>query len=143
MNSELIVEIVTQFGVEYEGPVEGVVVPAALGYLGVRPGHAPLLTSLATGVVTLHTSAGDEYGAVAGGVMEVFDNRVMLLADAAEIASKIDIGRAQEAMRRAQERLRAGYRGPKPEAIDVDRARLALARALNRLHAAGKAGMLG
>jgi len=143
MNSELIVEIVTQFGVEFQGPVDGVVVPGALGYLGVRPGHAPLLTSLTTGVVTLHTSGGDEYGAVAGGVMEVFDNRVTLLADAAEMASKIDIERVQQAMRRAQERLEAAYRGPEPEAIDPDRARLALARALNRLHAAGKAGMLG
>ncbi len=143
MNSELIVEIVTQFGVEFQGPVDGVVVPGALGYLGIRPGHAPLLTSLATGVVTLHTSGGDEYSAVAGGVMEVFDNRVTLLADAAEMASKIDIERVQQAMRRAQQRLEAAYRGPEREAIDTDRARLALARALNRLHAAGKAGMLG
>jgi len=75
--------------------------------------------------------------------MEVFDNQVTLLADAAEMASKIDIERVQQAMRRAQQRLEATYRGPEREAIDMDRARLALARALNRLHAAGKAGMLG
>ncbi len=143
MDSELVVEIVTQSGVEYEGPVEGVVAPGGLGYLGVRRGHAPLLTNLTTGVVTLHTPAGDEYAAVAGGVMEVFDNRVMLLADAAEMASEIDIERAQQAMQRAKQRLETAYRGVERELIDADRARLALARALNRLHAAGKAGMLG
>lgn len=138
MNGELIVEIVTQSGVQYQGPVDGVVAPGVLGYLGVRPGHAPLLTSLAVGVVTLHMPTCDLYAAVSGGIMEVLDNRVTVLADAAEMAEQIDIERARRAVRRAQERLTGTYEDREIGAVDVDRAHTALLRALNRLRVVEK-----
>ncbi len=140
---ELTVEIVTQSGVEYQGPVDGVVAPGTRGYLGVRIGHAPLLSSLSTGLVTLHCADGDTFIAVTGGMMEVFDNRVTVLADAAERAAEIDIGRARRAMQRAKERLAAAYTPDGRREVDPERARMALARALNRLHTAEKAGLLG
>ena len=145
MNTELTVEIITQSGVQYEGTATGIVVPAALGYLGVRPGHAPLIGRLKTGIVTLHHTEGDTYAAITGGIIEVFDDCATILADVAEMAAEIDIPRTREAMRRAKERLQAVYEGPSVgyADLDIDRARLALARAVNRLHTAGKAGLLG
>ncbi len=145
MNTELRVEITTQSGVQYQGAATGVVVPAALGYLGIRPGHAPLISSLVTGIVTLHQEEGDAYAAITGGIIEVFDDCVTILADIAEMAAEIDVARTREAMRRAKERLQAAYEGPSVSYadLDIDRARLALARAVNRLHTANKAGLLG
>ncbi len=145
MNTELRVEIITQSGVEYQGTATGIVVPGALGYLGIRPGHAPLISTLVTGVVTLHQADGDTYAAITGGIIEVFDDLATILADVAEMATEIDIARTREAMRRAKERLQAAYEGPaiRRSDLDIDRAKLALARAVNRLHTADKAGMLG
>jgi F-type H+-transporting ATPase subunit epsilon len=116
------------------------VVPAEDGYLGVRPGHAELLTSLQVGVVTLHEDGEDRYAAVSGGIMEVFHNRVTVLADTAELASEIDIARAQEALRRARQRLEMPWREREERDIDPDRAQAALLRATSRLRTAEKAG---
>lgn len=141
---ELTVEIVTRSGVEYQGRVAGVVFPGADGYIGVHQGHASLLTSMGTGIATLAAPAQTVYVAISGGVAEVHDNTVTLLAEVAELATEIDTSRAQRAAERARKRLEAAYCGPGGEVIvDVERARTALARAINRLHTAEKAGMLG
>jgi len=141
---QLAVEIVTRSGVEYQGQVAGVVFPGADGYIGVHQGHAPLLTSLGTGIATLHADDSLVYAAISGGVAEVHDDTVTLLAEVAELAAEIDTDRAQRAAERARQRLEAAYCGPQGDLqVDVDRARLALARALNRLYTAEKAGLLG
>ena len=145
MNTELRVEIITQSGVQCQGTASGIVVPGALGYLGIRPGHAPLMSSLTTGLVTLHQEEGDIYAAISGGIIEVSDDRAAILADVAEMAAEIDIPRTRQAIQRAEQRLQAAYEGPSVREgdVDIDRARLALARAVNRLHTADKAGLLG
>ena len=139
MNRELTVEIVTQSGVQYQGLVSGLVAPGTLGYLGVRPWHAPLMTGLTHGIVTLHRPAEDLYAAITGGVMEVLDNHVTILADIAEMAEQIDVERARRAMKRAQERLTGTFEGKPLAQIDVDRAEAALLRAINRLRVVEKA----
>lgn len=140
LKKELGVEIVTPSGVEYEGRVEGLVVPGEEGYLGVRPGHAPLVMGLKAGVITLHLDGNDRFTAVSGGVMEVFQNRVTVLADTAESADEIDVARAREALERAKRRLEMPPRTRAERGIDTDRAHAALVRATARLRTAQKAG---
>lgn len=139
LGTKLELEIVTPSGVEYTSRVTGIVVPAEDGYLGVRPGHAELLTSLQPGVVTIHENDEDRYAAVSGGIMEVFHSRVAILADTAELASEIDIARAQDALRRARRRLEMPWDERMERDIDTDRAQAALLRATTRLRTAEKA----
>jgi F-type H+-transporting ATPase subunit epsilon len=85
--------------------VAEVQIPARGGYIGVLPGHAPLLGELGTGF--LHYTAGGRqwYLAIHRGFVEVLDNHVRVLANMAERAEEIDVDRAREALRRAQEQL--------------------------------------
>lgn len=140
LGTRLELEIVTPSGVQYTSRVQGIVVPAEDGYLGVRPGHAELLTSLRPGVVSLHENGSEHYAAVSGGIMEVFHNHVTILADTAELASEIDIARAQQALRRARRRLQLPWRERMERDVDTERAQAALLRATSRLRTAEKAG---
>src|SRR6201984_1064585 len=100
--------------------------PGADGYLGILPGHAPLITELGIGELTYRTTSGQSgLLAVIRGFAEVLPDRVSVLAETAEFAEDIDLARAQEALKRAQERIAKGG-----ENIDWDRATLSLARAL-------------
>lgn len=110
--------------------VVDVQLPGADGYLGVLPGHAPLMTELGIGELNFKTSAGTQATPIAimRGFAEVLPDRVTMLAETAEMAAEIDLARAQEALRRAQERL------AKPtQDMDWDRATAALARAFLRV----------
>ncbi len=108
--------------------------PAVEGQLGVLVRHAPMIAELTIGelLVTDHSGAV-RHIATTGGVLRVERDGVVVLADAAEEADKIDIARAQAALERAQARLRPGRR---TEGIDLIRAEMALVRALNRLRVA-------
>jgi len=109
--------------------------PGDGGYLGVLPGHAPLMTALAVGELAYKTSVGGRPTvlAVIHGFAEVLADRVTVLAETAERAAEIDVARAERAMKRAQERLSSGD----PD-LDWDRATLALQRALIRIQVARK-----
>jgi F-type H+-transporting ATPase subunit epsilon len=109
--------------------------PGANGYLGVLPGHAPLMTALGVGEFTYKTSGGGSPSvlAVIHGFAEVLADRVTILAETAERAAEIDLARAERAMKRAQERLSSGD----PD-LDWDRATVALQRALIRIQVARK-----
>ena len=111
--------------------IESLVAPGADGYLGVLAHHAPLITTLAPGKLTIHDSAGESLYAISGGFLEVSDNRATILADAVESPREIDVERARRARERAEERLRdaAGK-------WDAARAQASLARALNRIRIA-------
>jgi F-type H+-transporting ATPase subunit epsilon len=87
-------------------PVESVQAPGKDGYLGILPGHAPLLGQLGAGVLT-YTAAGGRvrYLSVAGGFLEVLPDHIRILADVAEKAEEIDVERAKAALARAQEGL--------------------------------------
>jgi F-type H+-transporting ATPase subunit epsilon len=108
--------------------VDEVVLPGSEGYLGVLPGHAPLLTSLGIGYVMHRREGTRRYLALAGGFAEVLPDRVTILADISERADAIDRDRAGRARDRALKRLRDREPG-----TDFDRAQIALMKALIRL----------
>ena len=119
-----------------DGEIVSVVLPASLGYLGVLANHAPLMTELAIGELTFRRADGkSDVMAASGGFVEVFENVVTVLAESAELSEDIDVERAEEARRRAQERITS--RAPD---VDVTRAEIALKRALNRLGVARRRG---
>ena len=101
------VEIVTPSRQLYSGEVEMITMPGVEGEMGILAGHAPLLTTLNIGEITLHSADGEpEYIAVSGGVAEVLPDKVIVMARSAERADEIDIARAEAAMQRADEALR-------------------------------------
>jgi F-type H+-transporting ATPase subunit epsilon len=106
-------------------------IPLANGYIGVLAGHAPLLGALGTGALSYVAGGRRRHMVVVGGWVEVLGGHVRVLADTAEHADEIDVRRAEEALRRASERLlRAG------SGVDVARALNALRRAQARLETA-------
>ena len=111
-------------------------IPVRGGYIGVLPGHTPLLAEMGIGELSYHVG-GRVYSCTAmGGFVEVLGDRVIVLADAAERADEIDVPRAQTARDRAQKRL-AATSDPN---LDWKRAEEALERAQTRLQVASKAG---
>ncbi|TYO96567.1 F0F1 ATP synthase subunit epsilon [Desulfallas thermosapovorans] len=127
-------EVVTPEKKTYSQDIRFVVLPGTEGELGILPEHAPLVTSLKTGLVRVQHEGKTLKIAVSGGFAEVRNSRVTVLANAAEREDQIDVQRAQAAKERAEQRLASGGSD-----IDVVRAEAALKRALNRLKAAGQA----
>lgn len=123
-------EVVTPEKVVFSAGIDSVIVPAALGYLGVLPGHAPLVTGLDIGVIRYKHEGKTKKMAISGGFMEVVNNHAVILADTAELAETIDAGRAQAAKERAEKRL-----AERSTDLDLLRAELALKRAVSRLKA--------
>ncbi len=99
------VEVVTAERELYNGEADSVNVQGTEGRLGILPRHAALLTTLAPGELTIKLGGAEEPLFVSGGFLEVSNNVVSVLADTAEHAEEIDQARAEEARRRAQERL--------------------------------------
>jgi F-type H+-transporting ATPase subunit epsilon len=108
-----------------------VTLPGANGYLGVLPGHAPLMTELGIGELAFRSEAQPEAVSVIRGFAEVLPERVTVLAETAELAAEIDLERAEAAKARAEKRLAAGDPN-----IDWDRVGVALQRALIRIQVA-------
>ncbi len=131
IRNTLHVEVVTAEREIYNGEADMVVARGTEGVLGILPRHAALLTTLAIGEMRIKLGDAEEPLFVAGGFLEVRDNVVTVLADTAEHAEEIDEARAEEARRRAQERLEQAT-------SDVERADMlgALERAINRIKVA-------
>jgi F-type H+-transporting ATPase subunit epsilon len=123
-------EVVTPEKQLFSGPVDGVTVPSTVGYLGILPGHAPLLAELGIGEVSYKIGDRTDFLFCSRGFVEVLPDRVVVLAQNAELASDIDIKRAEEAKMRAEK-----YLSSKDSNIDFARAELALLRAISRLGA--------
>lgn len=126
-----ILEIATPERLLLREQVSEAQIPAKQGELGVRPEHAPLIAELGIGVLSYTAEGRRKALVVAGGVVEVLPDRCRVLADVAEYADEVDAKRAQEAERRAGERLTHPELG-----VDVARALNALHRAQARIHAA-------
>ncbi|MBS3977431.1 MAG: F0F1 ATP synthase subunit epsilon [Syntrophomonadaceae bacterium] len=126
----LTLEIVTPERMLLREEVATVVVPAAYGYLGVLPGHAPLVAGLVPGVLRYRLGNNKNRLAISGGFMEIANNKVVILADTAEPAQEINVRRAQQAYERACQRLKQPGEG-----VDEARAEAALRRAVARLQA--------
>ena len=124
-------EIATAERVIYSDDVDIVIAPGIEGQMAILPSHAPLLTMLQPGELVVRKEGEETAIFVSGGFLEVMQNSVTVLADTAERAEEIDVERAEEAKRRAEERLA----GRLPE-MDLARAEIALRRALTRIKVA-------
>jgi len=116
-----------------DAPAEKAQIPGLNGYLGILPGHAPLISELRAGELTYEASGTTHKLAVAWGFVEVLPDKVTILAETAERPQEIDVPRAEKAKVRAEERLKSNN----PE-IDYDRAEDALERAETRLKVASE-----
>jgi F-type H+-transporting ATPase subunit epsilon len=126
-------EIVTPEKKVVETAAEEVQIPGKNGYLGVLPGHAPLITELSVGEITFRENSTVQWLAVAWGFAEVLPDKVTILAETAERPAEIDVERARKSKERAEQRLSSG-----DPSVDVDRALDALHRAEARLNVAAK-----
>jgi len=124
-------EIVTPSRLLVKDAAEEAQVPGVSGYLGILPGHAPLITELGVGEITYKASGATHTLSVAWGFMEVLPDKVTILAEAAERPQEIDVERAQKAKDRAEQRLKSND----PQ-VDYTRAEDALQRAETRLNVA-------
>lgn len=125
--STLKTKILTPYGPVYEGDVKGVQLPGTVGSFEVRYNHAPIISVLDIGKLTIRETGDSEaLFAISGGYVEVNKNVVTILAESAERKDTIDVERAEEARKRAEEALRKQKTG------DVN-AEMALKRAINRI----------
>ncbi|GGA21204.1 MULTISPECIES: F0F1 ATP synthase subunit epsilon [Psychrobacillus] len=125
----LTVNIVTPDGPVYDSQVDMIIAKTASGEIGILPGHIPTVAPLVIGAVKLKKDGKSEYVAVNGGFVEVRPEKVSILTQSAEVASNIDVARAKESMKRAEQRLQG-----KADATDFNRAELSLKRAMNRIN---------
>ncbi len=123
------VEIITPDRIFHTGGATMIEFNTAAGELGVYKRHIPLTTVLAPGIVKIHNDGEEDVvAAVHSGFAEILPDKVTLLAEVAEWPQEIDKNRAEEARKRAEERL-----AHKTEAVDVKRAEFALRKALVRI----------
>jgi F-type H+-transporting ATPase subunit epsilon len=124
-------EIVTAEKMIFSDDVNAVIAWGVQGQLGILPHHAPLMTMLQAGDLMIRKDKEEDYLAISGGFLEVRPDKVIILADACERVDEIDIGRAEEAKKRAQETMKAT-----PLTADAAVAEAALRRSLARLKVA-------
>jgi ATP synthase F1 epsilon subunit len=125
-------EIVTPERQVYSDEVDSVQVPGSEGELGVLPHHAPLVSTLGVGELRFRKGGVEESFAIVGGFLQVRPDKVVVLAETADMASEIDLEKAQEARREAERALETGYH----EGADLAAARAALQQALLRIRVA-------
>jgi F-type H+-transporting ATPase subunit epsilon len=128
----ILLEIVTPERLAYSGEVDSVQVPGSEGEMGILPHHAPLVSMLGIGELVIRTAGGEELFAIAGGFVQVRPDKVVVMAETADLASEIDLERAQEARREAERAIESGYHEP----ADLAVARAQLQQALLRIRVA-------
>ena len=124
-------EIVTPEKKVVDAAAEELQIPGKNGYLGILPGHAPLITELSVGEIIYRENSIEQRLAVAWGFAEILPNKVTILAETAERPSEIDVERARKSKERAEQRLTSG-----DTSVDINRALDALNRAQARLDVA-------
>ncbi len=125
-------EIVTPERLAYSDDVDMVLVPGSEGELGILPHHAPLVSLLGMGELRIRKEGQEESFAIAGGFLQVRPDKAVVMAELADLASEIDLERAEEARREAERALEAGFK----EGADLSAARAALQQALLQLRVA-------
>ena len=128
----ILLEIVTPERLAYSDEVDAVVLPGSEGEMGVLPHHAPLVSTLGVGELRFRKGGIEESFAIVGGFVQVRPDKVVVMAETADMASEIDLERAQEARREAERALESGYH----EGADLSAARAALQQALLRIRVA-------
>ena len=126
-------EVITPERVVVGEDTQSIIVPGVQGYLGVLPGHTPMVASLRIGVVKYKQGGSFRRVAVSGGFFEVAKDKAVILAETAERGEEVDVGRARAALERARKRMATRRDGN----VDLARAETSLQRALTRLRAAG------
>jgi F-type H+-transporting ATPase subunit epsilon len=134
MASQLTLSIVTPERELVRGQADEVELPGTEGYFGVLPGHTPLLAALSVGQLTYRVGQERHVLAISTGLAEVLPDAVTVLSQIAELAADIDVGRAEQARKRAEALLAA-----KAADLDYERARNALDKAVLRLQVASRA----
>jgi F-type H+-transporting ATPase subunit epsilon len=125
-------EIVTPERLVYADEVDAVAVPGVEGELGVLPHHAPLITTIGLGELRIRRGGVEEHFAIIGGFLQVLPDKVVVMAETADMASEIDLELAQQARREAERAIETGYH----EGADLASARAALQQALVRIRVA-------
>ena len=128
----ILLEIVTPERLAYSDEVDAVVLPGSEGEMGVLPHHAPLVSTLGVGELRFRKDGVEESFAIVGGFVQVRPDKVVIMAETADMASEIDLEKAQEARREAERALESGY----SEGADLSAARAALQQALLRIRVA-------
>jgi len=128
----ILLEIVTPERLAFSGEVDAVVVPGSEGELGVLPHHAPLVSTLGVGELRYRKGGEEESFAIAGGFLQVRPDRVVVMAEEADMASEIDLEKAQQAKREAEKAIEGGSH----DAADLAVARAELQQALLRIRVA-------
>jgi len=132
--AELTLEIITPEKPIFKDQIEAVTIPGSLGGFQILKDHAPLISSFEIGVIKVKKANAETYYTTAGGTVEVNKNQVLVLADSIEKITDINVDRAEQAKKRAEERLQKKHEAN----IDEARAKAALNRALNRINAVKK-----
>jgi F-type H+-transporting ATPase subunit epsilon len=129
----LLLEIVTPERLAYSDTVDAVNLPGVEGELGILPHHAPLVSMLGVGELRIRKGGSEESFAIVGGFLQVRPDKVVVMAETADMASEIDVEKAQQARRDAEQALESGAR---TDAVDLSAARAALQQALLRIRVA-------
>jgi len=130
---KLHLKITTHEKVVFDADVDEIYSKGTQGAFGILPGHIPFMSALDIGVTKVVTDGKSQLFSTMGGVFQLTGNEALILTQAAESAEEIDVERAAEAKKRAQERLEN-----ETDNLDVQRAEIALAKAFARLKATGK-----
>jgi F-type H+-transporting ATPase subunit epsilon len=125
----ILLEIVTPERMVFSEEVDAVTLPGSEGELGVLPHHAPLVSTLGIGELRIRRGGEEELFAIAGGFVQVRPDKVVVMAETADIASEIDLEKAQQARAEAEKALESGFE----EGADLAAARAALQQALLRI----------
>ncbi len=133
MPDKLTLEIATPDRLVLSEEVDEVIMPGIEGYLGVRQGHAPLLTQLDVGEISFRKGSTEQFLACSGGFTEVQPDRVSVLAQTAELADEIDVERARTAQSEAEAQLKTDLEGH-----ELQRAEVRLKRAISRMRVSGR-----
>jgi F-type H+-transporting ATPase subunit epsilon len=134
--SELNLEIITPEKPIFKDQIEAVTIPGTQGSFQILKDHAPIISSFEIGIIKVKKASAETFYTTAGGTVEVSKNQVLVLADSIEKITDINVDRAEQAKKRAEDRLQKKHE----ENIDEARANAALKRALNRLNAVKKYG---
>lgn len=130
MASKFHLQIVTPDKTFFDDEVEGIVVRTVEGDTGILKDHIPMVTPLSIGRIQMNKDGETLFATIAGGFIEVDEDKTVIITDAAEWPEEIDVDRAAAAKERAEARLKSG-RG-----VDIVRAEIALRKAINRLELA-------
>jgi F-type H+-transporting ATPase subunit epsilon len=125
-------EIVTPERLVYSDDVDRVQVPGSDGELGILPHHAPLVATLGAGELRIIKGAGEESIVVIGGFVQVRPDKVVIMAESADLASEIDLEKAQQARREAEKAIE----GAAAATPDLYAAQAELQRSLLRIRVA-------